>query len=157
MPEISRAAPTFYLMVGIPGSGKSTYCKNCLGLSTIVSTDAIRGELYGNEEIQGDGKIVFQIAHKRIEEYLKCGSDVAFDATNIRKKHRKDILNKLPAGTNAVAVYMDTPLGECLKRNQARERKVPDHVIRRMSANIEPPMTDEGFVRVVRIGEEAVV
>ena len=69
-----------YTMCGLPGSGKSTYAKNYLPDCVIVSSDAIRGELYGSEEIQGNAKKVFAEAFRRIREAVNNGQDVVFDA-----------------------------------------------------------------------------
>ncbi|MBW4428061.1 MAG: ATP-binding protein [Nostoc desertorum CM1-VF14] len=46
-----------HYLIGPPGSGKSTLAAQMSQLipnSRIISTDQIRGKLYGNEEIQGD-------------------------------------------------------------------------------------------------------
>ena len=58
------------VMCGLPASGKSTYA-NWLaesGVFCAVCPDSIRGELYGDENIQGDGKQVFTIAYARIKD-----------------------------------------------------------------------------------------
>lgn len=81
--------PTLYTLVGLPACGKSTYCMNnndCV----IISTDAIRKELYGDESAQTNNAKVYHIAHERIALALASGKNVIFDATNINKKARKE-------------------------------------------------------------------
>ena len=59
----------FNMLIGLPGSGKSTIAQKIkdevISLNKveveIVSSDAIRKELYGNEEIQGDPQKVFTL------------------------------------------------------------------------------------------------
>ena len=47
--------PTLYVMVGLPGSGKSTYAQHLAHFKNIkiVSTNAIREQLYKDATIQG--------------------------------------------------------------------------------------------------------
>lgn len=51
--------PIVYVLVGCPACGKSTFAKNFDNDTVVISSDAIREELYGNEAIQGNGKEVF--------------------------------------------------------------------------------------------------
>ena len=83
---------TCTFLIGIPASGKSTYAKN--HGKNIVSTDSIRKEINGDENIQANRGLIFNIAHKRIIEILKNNEDVIFDATNITRHDRKNTINK---------------------------------------------------------------
>lgn len=136
-----------YTMVGIPGSGKSTIA-NQIPNAIIISSDAIRKELYGAEEIQGNGKQVFDLVYKRIGEELTKGHDVVFDATNLTPKARKAVFRFT---AEHIAVFVNTSLDECLKRNAARERKVPEEVIYRMYHNLTCPNKSEGFKTIITI------
>lgn len=65
--------PTLYIMCGLSGSGKSTIATQIANenpSTVIVSSDAIREELTGNENDQSKNEDVFKIFHKRIREYL---------------------------------------------------------------------------------------
>ena len=79
------------MMVGLPGSGKSTYAKQLSEETNAVicSSDTIREELYGDENSQDNNDEVFKILHSRIKENLKNGKNVIYDATNINSKRRK--------------------------------------------------------------------
>lgn len=139
---------TLYTLVGLPGSGKSTYAsekKECI----TVSSDAIRKELFGDEATQGDNAKIFSIVHERIKEELKKGNDVIFDATNINPRNRKKVFDD-DADMN-VAVYFNTPVEECKKRNGSRERVVPEYVIDRMAKHMIPPSYEEGFDDIIVI------
>ena len=98
----------FYMMVGIAGSGKS-YIANEIGCK-IVSSDAIRKELYGSEEDQSHNDRVFNEVHKRIKNSIKNGEDVIYDATNLSRKRRKNFLKELPADVEKIAVVAATEL-----------------------------------------------
>ena len=137
--------PVLYVMVGLPGSGKSTYAKT-LGCP-IVSSDAVRAELYGDESIQGSAHEVFNIVHKRINDYLHAGKSCVYDATNLSIKNRNPWPN-IPE-CRKVAVVVDTPYAQCLERNATRKRKVPENVIARMAKKFQMPTAEEGFDEVL--------
>ena len=52
--------PILTVLVGLPGSGKSTYA-NKIKNAILCSSDKVREELYGDENIQGDKQKVFRI------------------------------------------------------------------------------------------------
>ena len=60
----------FYMMVGLPGSGKTTFVHNIEKGAIVISSDIIRKELWGSEEKQGDNKIVFEELEKREYEVI---------------------------------------------------------------------------------------
>ena len=101
---------TVYIMIGIPGAGKTTYAKTKLAHAAYLGTDAIREELFGKELTLRGHKRVHQIMHERMLHYLEEGRDVVIDCTNITRKRRKILLNVIPPGHQIVALFMDTPL-----------------------------------------------
>lgn len=134
-----------YTMVGLPGSGKSTFAKDhaeCV----VVSTDEIRAELFGSEECQENGSKVFAVAFARISKALAEGNDVIFDATNVSRKARKSVFQ---FDAEHIAVYVSTDAEECKRRNAQRERKVPECVIDRMASRLVVPTVTEGFEKVL--------
>lgn len=143
----SNDRPDFLMLVGLPGSGKSTYIKRYFNQNLSVhSSDAIREELSGNVNNQDINKQVFDLLHKRVKEDLKNGISCVYDATNISWKRRKAFLESLN-GINCwkVCHLIATPYEVCLERNQQRERVVPDDVIRRMYLNFDIPWYNEGW------------
>lgn len=141
------AKPKLYLLIGLPGSGKSTYANN-LSEETgavICSSDAIRTELYGDINDQTHNSEVFTELHKRINYLLENGNDVIYDATNINQKKRISFLQQLPKFSYRKAVIMATPYEECIDQNNNRDRKVPVEVIKRMREGFQFPVLNEGF------------
>ena len=142
------------VLSGLPASGKSTYAELLAenGVFHRVCPDLIRKELYGDESIQGDGKRVFETAHHDIREYGCLGENVVFDATNIDRRTRKNLVAEMrPYFDIIICKWFSTPLELCLERNQARERQVPLKVLENMSKRFRPPMLDEGFDYVEEI------
>ena len=151
IPKIEN--PTLYILIGVPGCGKSTYAEELAQKSergiALVSSDEIRKWLFGNENCQANPKLVFDTAHKVIKNQLTCGYDVIFDATNIYKHNREELIKEIMFEVNKpvrfVAIYFDTPIETCIARQDLRERKVPTKVIEKMGRQIDKPAFEEGF------------
>lgn len=139
--------PKFIMLVGIPGSGKTTYATILTLVTDAIhlSSDGIRAELYGDEATQGNPSEVFEIMHKRTLEALASGFDVIYDATNITRKDRASIISKLPEHVRIECHVMQTPIEICIKRDFERTRSVGKHVIDRMFKRFQAPEYDEGF------------
>lgn len=138
----------FYLLCGAPASGKSTFAGNIAKFNYhIVSSDAIRAELYGDESIQQDHAKVFSIARERIINHLKAGHNIVFDATNMKYKDRMATMrevNKFSNVTKCCLIFAE-PIEILFERNFLRSRQVPEEVICRMIENFEMPTYAEGF------------
>ena len=136
------------VMCGLPASGKSTYSEWLASNTHFyrVCPDLIRKELYGDENIQGDGKKVFSIARYQMKELGSIGANVVFDATNIDRKRRVELVKKMrPYYDIIICKWFSTPLLTCKLRNAKRKRQVPEEVIERMYENFRQPEKDEGF------------
>ena len=145
--------PVLTMLIGIPGSGKSTYCANFLKQfpqTVYLSSDAMRLKLFGNEEYQASNTEVFDAMEAAAKQALREGKDVLLDATNLLARNRKNTLDFVKAipGANAKAVVFKVPLKVCLERNRNRSRVVPESVIRRMRRQMELPSTQEGFQQI---------
>ena len=140
--------PIFIMMVGLVGSGKSTYAKQLSDdiNAIICNSDAIREELCGDENSQDNNDEVFKILHSRIKENLKNGKDVIYDATNINSKRRRAFLSELRRiPCIKKCVIMATPFEMCCIQNESRDRVVPYEVIERMYKNWNTPYWFEGW------------
>lgn len=144
--------PRLILLVGIPGSGKTTYAKEYVEResNTIhLSSDGIRKELYGDESIQGDPAEVFSLMQKRAIETLNNGNDVIYDATNVTRKDRASIINICPKFIKIEAHIIWAPIEECIKRDTARDRTVGKAVIDKMLKRFQAPFYDECIDEIV--------
>ena len=149
--------PVLTMVVGLPGSGKSTYVEqqctyyNQGGRKAVIhSSDAIREELSGDVNNQRINQKVFEVLHKRVKEDLEAGYIVYYDATNISWKRRKAFLQELTSiDCYKECVVIATPFEECVRRNDNRERKVPYEVLERMYDNFDIPWYNEGWDRIL--------
>lgn len=140
--------PTFWMMCGLPGSGKSYQAKSLAEQhnANIHSSDSIREELSGDINNQSINDLVFKTLHNRIKEDLRNGKSCIYDATNISYKTRMAFLQELKnIPCKKICILMATPYEECLERNTKRDRKVPEHVIKRMYMAFDPPGDYEGW------------
>lgn len=145
--------PKFYMLCGLPASGKSHYALDFQRImsnetnekAVIVSSDNIRKELYGDENIQGNPEEVFNLVHERILQSLNNGVNVIYDATNLKRKYRLGILNKLPKFIKTECRIVWKPIYQCIKDDSNRERSVGKKVINKMVQGFEMPFYDEGF------------
>ena len=150
-----------YIMVGLPGSGKSTIAARLIKegkADRIISTDAIRAEINGNAAIQANGKLVFKMAYERLAIYLNAGFNVVFDATNLTRFYRDNIIKMvryLKDNHSIIAIsLMKIPIDKCIERDSKRERVVGEQVIRRMYSNYNILSFKEGFEDIWYVNEK---
>lgn len=140
--------PTLILLVGIPGSGKTTYAEKYIEehYNTIhLSSDKIRAELYGNEDTQGNPNDVFSLMQSRAVEALNNGQSVVYDATNVTRKDRAGIISACPKFVKIECHIVWAPIETCIERDTARERTVGNGVIDKMLKRFQAPYYDEGI------------
>lgn len=133
-------------LVGIPASGKSTFAEKYRKKGYVIaSTDEARKTLYGDEAIQGNIKDVLCVVYGIVEDAVKNHKNVVVDSTTLTPYERMQIL-RFPA--RHIAVCFDTPVDTCLRRNQERERHVPERIILQMYERMIYPSEEEGFEKV---------
>lgn len=140
----------FYMMVGLPGSGKSTYADKLKEEGCIIhASDKIREEL-GDVNDQSKNTEVFEILHKRIKDDLKNGKSVVYDATNLNRKRRVAFLQELKnIPCKKICVLVATPYEMCVAHNFKRDRRVPVEVIWNMYKSFNVPCEQEGWDEVI--------
>lgn len=139
----------FIMMVGLSGSGKSTLA-NRAALeydAHIISSDAIRAEVFGDENDQHHNKEVFDILHERVHESLKHGNSVIYDATNLNAKRRIAFLNQLKQykDLQKICWVVATPFEVCVENDSKRKRKVGRAVILKQMKQFQMPFLNEGW------------
>ena len=135
-------------MIGIVASGKSTIAKKVAleNSAYIIESDEYRERLYGNASTQGNNTELFATIHEDIITLLQSGQDVVFDATNISRKTRVQLLEKLnKMDVDKIAISCMTDVETCIAQNKMRERQVPEHVIYRMWKTFNVPVYAEGW------------
>ena len=143
--------PNLYFLIGIPGSGKSTFAKRFQNKydTSWISRDKIRFDtIKEDEEYFSHESEVFQKFIDNIIFGLRNGLNVIADATHINMSSRRKLTYAIDKEFNnykIVYVIFDTSFDICLARNNAREGRacVPEQVMKNMYKDFRIPRDDE--------------
>jgi protein phosphatase len=119
--------PALVVLIGAAGSGKSTFAATRFASDEILSSDALRAAVSGNEADQAASAVAFRILHRTLERRLAGGRLTVVDATNTRPQHRRPLLARArAAGVATVAVVLDLPPDHVHAQNAGRTGRVVD-------------------------------
>jgi len=131
--------PCLVVLVGAAGSGKSTLAARLFAADSILSSDAHRGLVSGDETDQRATRTAFAILHRRLARRLGDGQTTVVDATNVTSYARRSLVRRATDhGIPAVAIVLDLEPGLVLARNGLRGAGiVPEAVVERHLAALE--------------------
>jgi predicted kinase len=153
--------PILYVLIGVPGSGKSTWAhnqewfKDCayINTDTWVELHAMeKGKTYSEVFVEYMPKAV-NIMTENVELARHVNQDIIWDQTSTTLASRKRKFNMLP-DYYRIAVWFTTPDEEELKKRlSSRPGKiVPDEIVKSMIDNFEiPDFEQEGWNEVWRV------
>jgi predicted kinase len=170
-PIFNENVPVLFVMIGVPGSGKSTFTEKLIsaypGSWHIASTDAMIDKLA--EEQQSTYSDIFKTVNfKQLQKTMQANMQdafsqkqhVVFDRTNMGKKSRKiafDLLDEAKVFKDYARVALDFTIDEKVlkERLQARGKAtgkwIPESVIKSMFDNYQPPSKEEGFTYIFSV------
>ncbi|MDR1135148.1 MAG: polynucleotide kinase-phosphatase [Clostridiales Family XIII bacterium] len=145
IPEIAVVA-----LMGVSGSGKSTFAKRFFKPTEVLSSDYFRALISDDENNQQVTAQAFDTLYYVANKRLELGLLTVIDATNVQKEDRASVLH-LAKGQNchAVAIVLDMPEKLCRERNERRpDRNFGGHVITRQGEQLRRSirfLQKEGF------------
>ena len=143
---------TVYLMMGLPGSGKTKRAKEMLAAHPNamkrISKDDLRAMIDDGKWSPDAEKFILKMRDALILAALEEGKHVIVDDTNLAPKHKAHI-EQLMKGQAQLAVedFTDVPVEICIERDLRRPDSVGQKVIWRMywqflHKSKEPPVWD---------------
>ena len=153
MTELAIPALSLVALVGISGSGKSTFAGRHFGRTQVLSSDAFRALVADDENDQSASTAAFDALYYVAGKRLDAGRLTVVDATNVQSRARAGLValarehDVLP-----VAVVLDVPEEECWARTRIRpDRGFGRPVLTRQARDLRrsiKQLAREGFRRV---------
>lgn len=147
----TTADPILVMLTGLPGTGKSHLARSLAQVLpfVIVESDRVRKTLFPDAEYSGEeSHWVHRTCHAVMEQLLKKGVRVIYDATNLHERHREQVYRLADeAGVKLIVVKVIVPESVASARLQGRqERGAEDEgpsdadwrVYRRMARDVDP-------------------
>ena len=141
------------LLVGVSGSGKSTFAATHFSPWQVISSDYCRGLVADDPNDQASTKDAFELLHHIVGVRLRRGLLTVVDATNVQRPARQSLVKVAREhDVLADAIVLDIPERLALDRNRERpDRDFGDHVVGRQARDLKRSLRGlrkEGFRRV---------
>ena len=154
---ISLPPDALVLLIGISGSGKTTFASRHFRPTQVLSSDALRAMIADEPTAQNATDDAFDLLHRLLEMRLRRGRPTVVDATNVEEWTRRELValarrHRRPV----VAIVLDLPFDVLLERNARRaDRPRPRAALNRQARWLGESLLslpNEGFDAVHRLG-----
>ena len=151
IPELSLV-----LLIGVSGSGKSSFAAKHFLPTEVLSSDFCRGLVSDDQNNQSATQDAFDVLGYIAGKRLAAGRLTVIDATSVQPESRRVLINLAKRHhVLCVAVVLNVPPEICLARNESRpDRDFGPQVVRRQLDQLRRSMKGlrrEGFHRVVTL------
>ncbi|RRR98156.1 polynucleotide kinase-phosphatase [Glycomyces terrestris] len=155
-PVVSVPELSLVLLVGVSGSGKSTFAARHFKPTQVVSSDYCRGLVADDETDQSATPEAFALLNHIVGTRLRLGRLTVVDATNVQAHARAQLVDLAKRHNVLVdAIVLDVEPETAVERNRARaDRDFGEAVVRRHHRDLKrglKRMAKEGFRRVHRL------
>lgn len=151
--QVTIPAMGLVVLVGVSGSGKSTFAQEHFKPTEVISSDFCRGLVADDENDQSATPDAFDVLHYIVGTRLRRGLLTVIDATNVQQQARASLV-KLARDHDVLvdAIVLDVPESLAHERNQHRpDRDFGKHVVARQHRDLKRSvrrLNKEGFRRV---------
>jgi protein phosphatase len=155
--ELAVPSLSLVVLVGVTGSGKSTFARTRFTPTQVLSSDAFRAMVADDENDQSSSAAAFDALHYVAGKRLAAGRLTVIDATNVQEHARAGLVALARAhDVLPVAIVLDVPEEVCWARTEARpDRDFGRTVVARQARDLRRSvkrLAREGFrtVHVLR-------
>ena len=151
--EIKVPELSLVVLIGVSGSGKSSFTRKFFKRTEILSSDECRALVSDDENNQTSTNDAFDVLYYIAGKRLKNALLTVVDATNIQKESRKGLVELAKTyHCLPVAIVLDLPEKVCVERDKNRtDRNLGEHVIRRQTQQLKKSikgLKQEGFRQI---------
>mgnify|MGYP003392012260 CR=1 FL=1 len=141
--EVRVPASGLVVLVGVSGSGKSSFAREHFRPTEIVSSDACRAMVSDDENDQSATPDAFELLNHIVGTRLRRGLLTVVDATNVQSKARAELVSLARRHHALVdAIVLEVPESVAGRRNAGRaDRDVGMPVVRRQQRDQPQPQT----------------
>ena len=151
--------PALVVLVGVSGSGKSTWAQQHYRNQEIVSSDDLRGIVGSGRHDLDASADAFRLLDEIVAARMRRGLTCVVDTLGLEPERRRGYADLAArAGLPAVVVLFDVPAALARERNATRDRPVPAPVLRTQlsrAVEVRVEVADEGWDQVVVVRDEA--
>ena len=146
--------PTVYVLIGLPGAGKSTWvtqqdwASTCAYISTdhYVDRFAARTRQTYNQVFQAVMPRAIRLMMRAVRRAQAQCQDIVWDQTNLTRASRARKFRLLPEYQHVAVVFAAPEAEEHARRLASRPgKRIPDTVLASMTQSYDPPEESEGF------------
>ncbi|MFF1637954.1 polynucleotide kinase-phosphatase [Streptomyces sp. NPDC058246] len=142
------------VLIGVSGSGKSTFARKHFKPTEVISSDFCRGLVADDENDQSASGDAFDVLHYIAGKRLAAGRRTVVDATSVQQESRRQLLELAKKyDVLPIAIVLDVPEEVCAERNASRTDRadMPRRVIQRHTRELRRSLRHlerEGFRKV---------
>lgn len=141
------------VLAGLPGMGKDFYIQRHLPEVPVISLDEIRRVHKLKPDDRSANGWVAQQAREAARVHLRAGTDFVWNATNITKQMRGQLIDLFAGyGARVKLVYVEKPYPTWRAQNAAREEAVPVKILDRLLSRLEVPSPAEAHEIIYHTG-----
>ena len=147
--EVVLPSPCLIVLVGISGSGKSTWAAAHFAPEQIVSSDALRAAVGAGADDIAASDDAFALLEHIVDHRTQRQLTTVVDTLGLDPQRRRRWQARAAEhGLSTACIAFDTSTAECRDRNRARNKSVPQKVLSAQARQFREQraaLADEGF------------